>query len=112
MSEVHRTKAQRVLSSSAAAALTALALSASPAMAAGKETLLVTIAGDAATLDPHVQWDTDSYTVYRNIFDNLVTRNAKGEIDIQGTMQVITSTIESWVRDYPEQWLWLHRRWR
>jgi KDO2-lipid IV(A) lauroyltransferase len=39
-------------------------------------------------------------------------RNAKGEIDVQGTMQVITSTIESWIRDYPEQWLWLHRRWR
>ncbi|ABD87660.1 lipid A biosynthesis lauroyl acyltransferase [Rhodopseudomonas palustris] len=39
-------------------------------------------------------------------------RNAKGEIDIQGTMQVITSTIETWVREYPDQWLWLHRRWR
>ncbi|MBB5049108.1 KDO2-lipid IV(A) lauroyltransferase [Rhodopseudomonas rhenobacensis] len=39
-------------------------------------------------------------------------RNAKGEIDIQGTMQVITSTIEGWVREYPDQWLWLHRRWR
>lgn len=39
-------------------------------------------------------------------------RDAKGNIDVQGTMQVITSTIESWVREYPEQWLWLHRRWR
>ena len=39
-------------------------------------------------------------------------RDAKGEIDIQGTMQAVTSVIEGWVREYPEQWLWLHRRWR
>ncbi len=64
----------------AGAALAALALAPAAATAAPKDTLLVTIAGDAATLDPQVQWDTDSYTVYRNIFDNLVTRNAKGEI--------------------------------
>jgi KDO2-lipid IV(A) lauroyltransferase len=39
-------------------------------------------------------------------------RGGNGEIDIAGTMQVITDVIESWVREYPEQWLWLHRRWR
>jgi Kdo2-lipid IVA lauroyltransferase/acyltransferase len=39
-------------------------------------------------------------------------RDANGEIDIQGTMQAITGVIEGWVREYPEQWLWLHRRWR
>jgi Kdo2-lipid IVA lauroyltransferase/acyltransferase len=27
-------------------------------------------------------------------------------------MQVITGVIEGWVREHPEQWLWLHRRWR
>jgi KDO2-lipid IV(A) lauroyltransferase len=39
-------------------------------------------------------------------------RDAKGHIDEQATMQVITSIIEGWVREHPEQWLWLHRRWR
>jgi KDO2-lipid IV(A) lauroyltransferase len=39
-------------------------------------------------------------------------RDANGEIDIPGTMQAVTNVIEGWVREYPEQWLWLHRRWR
>lgn len=39
-------------------------------------------------------------------------RDAQGNVDIAATMQVITSIIESWVREHPEQWLWLHRRWR
>src|SRR5262245_62620322 len=46
----------------------------------GKETLSVDLPGEPATLDPHVQWDTDSYHVYRNIFDNLVTRAPDGKI--------------------------------
>jgi len=39
-------------------------------------------------------------------------RDAEGRIDIAGTMQAVTAVIEGWVREYPEQWLWLHRRWR
>jgi KDO2-lipid IV(A) lauroyltransferase len=27
-------------------------------------------------------------------------------------MQAITSAVEGWIREYPDQWLWLHRRWR
>jgi Kdo2-lipid IVA lauroyltransferase/acyltransferase len=39
-------------------------------------------------------------------------RDAAGRIDVQGTMQAITSVVEGWIREHPEQWLWLHRRWR
>jgi Kdo2-lipid IVA lauroyltransferase/acyltransferase len=39
-------------------------------------------------------------------------RDTEGQIDIQGTMQAVTSVVEGWVREYPDQWLWLHRRWR
>jgi len=39
-------------------------------------------------------------------------RDASGRIDVAGTMQAITSVVEGWVREYPGQWLWLHRRWR
>jgi len=41
-----------------------------------------------------------------------VPRDAKGRVDMQGTMQAITDVVEGWVREHPEQWLWLHRRWR
>ena len=39
-------------------------------------------------------------------------RDAEGKPDIAGTMQMITDVVEKWVREYPEQWLWVHRRWR
>ncbi len=61
----------------AVAATLALAL---PASAQTKDTLVVDLPGDVATMDPHLQWDTDSYSVYRNIFDNLVTRDVAGKI--------------------------------
>ena len=38
--------------------------------------------------------------------------DAAGQIDVQGTMQAVTNVVEGWVREYPDQWLWLHRRWR
>ena len=39
-------------------------------------------------------------------------RGEGGTIDVSGTMQAITDVIEGWVREHPEQWLWVHRRWR
>jgi KDO2-lipid IV(A) lauroyltransferase len=39
-------------------------------------------------------------------------RDADGKIDIAATTQIIMSVVEGWIREHPEQWLWLHRRWR
>ena len=55
----------------------ALAVFMSPAIA---RDITIDLAGEPSSLDPHMQWNPDSYYVYRNIFDNLVTRNNTGEI--------------------------------
>ena len=39
-------------------------------------------------------------------------RAADGTIDVPGAMQAMTAVVESWVRENPGQWLWMHRRWR
>ena len=41
-----------------------------------------------------------------------IARTATGAVDIGKTTQTITSIVEDWVREYPEQWLWLHDRWK
>lgn len=32
--------------------------------------------------------------------------------DIVAGTQLCTAVIESWIRRYPDQWLWIHRRWK
>lgn len=39
-------------------------------------------------------------------------RRDDGTVDVPATMQVLTSVVEGWIREHPEQWLWFHRRWR
>jgi KDO2-lipid IV(A) lauroyltransferase len=39
-------------------------------------------------------------------------RDRNGEIDVEGAMAAMTAVVEGWVREHPEQWLWMHRRWR
>ncbi|WP_428493582.1 lipid A biosynthesis lauroyl acyltransferase [Rhodopila sp.] len=39
-------------------------------------------------------------------------RGEDGEIDVVAATQMITTIVEGWVRDYPGQYLWFHRRWR
>ncbi len=38
-------------------------------------------------------------------------RDDEGKVDILAGTAAITAIIEGWVREHPEQWLWLHDRW-
>lgn len=37
---------------------------------------------------------------------------ADAAADAAAIMSRVTAVVEEWVREHPEQWLWLHRRWR
>jgi KDO2-lipid IV(A) lauroyltransferase len=39
-------------------------------------------------------------------------RDMTGRIDVQRSTQMMTSVIERWISEHPDQWLWFHRRWR
>ena len=41
-----------------------------------------------------------------------IPKLADGSVDIVATTESINKVIESWVREFPEQWLWLHDRWK
>ncbi len=38
-------------------------------------------------------------------------RDADGAVDVAAATAKITGVVEGWVREHPEQWLWLHDRW-
>jgi KDO2-lipid IV(A) lauroyltransferase len=41
-----------------------------------------------------------------------LVRTGDDERDMVTNTQVCTTAIEAWVRRFPEQWLWVHRRWK
>ena len=39
-------------------------------------------------------------------------RDTTGKVAIEPATALLNHIIEGWVREYPGQWLWMHRRWR
>jgi Kdo2-lipid IVA lauroyltransferase/acyltransferase len=68
---------------------------------------------DAAVVPGFTIWDSQ-LSKYRLRFDPAVEliRSGDLEADIVANTQTFTSVIEDYVRKYPEQWLWVHRRWK
>lgn len=79
-----------------ALAVTVVGCSSSSSLNEGDD-LRVDLASEPATLDPGLQYDTSSYSVYRNIFDQLLRRN----ID---TKEIEPWIAKSWERKSPTSW--------
>ncbi|WP_102959048.1 lipid A biosynthesis lauroyl acyltransferase [Mangrovicella endophytica] len=39
-------------------------------------------------------------------------RTEAGVVDVPATCQLLNDVVEGWVREYPDQWMWFHRRWQ
>jgi len=67
----------------------------------------------AAVVPGFLYWDAN-LRKYRLSFEPAVelVRTGDDSIDIQTNTQRFTQVIENCVRRHPEQWLWLHRRWK
>jgi len=68
---------------------------------------------DAPVVPGFTIWD-ESLGKYRLRFDPALELVQTGnlEADIVANTQQFTKVIEEYVRKYPEQWLWVHRRWK
>lgn len=68
---------------------------------------------DAAVVPGFTIWD-EGLGKYRLRFDPAVelVRTGDLEADIVANTQKFTKVIEEYVRKYPGQWLWVHRRWK
>lgn len=68
---------------------------------------------DAAVVPGFTIWD-ESLKKYRLRFDPAIelVRTGDLEADIIANTQKFTKVIEEYVRTYPDQWLWVHRRWK
>jgi len=73
----------------------------------------IALRSDAAVVPGFTIWDS-KLGKYRLRFDPAVTlvRTGNDEDDIVSNTQVFTKIIEDYVRRYPDQWLWVHRRWK
>lgn len=73
----------------------------------------IALRANAAVVPGFTIWD-ESLGKYRLRFDPAVdlVRTGDLEADIIANTQKFTKVIEDYVRQYPDQWLWVHRRWK
>jgi len=68
---------------------------------------------DAAVVPGFLSWDS-ARRKYRLRFEPVIelARTGDEESDVRENTARFTKTIEDYVRAYPDQWLWVHKRWK
>jgi KDO2-lipid IV(A) lauroyltransferase len=73
----------------------------------------VALKTNAAVLPGFLVWEAaEGRYVLRFGQELELVRTGDAETDIVANTALFTATIEAYVRRYPEQWLWVHRRWK
>ncbi len=68
---------------------------------------------EAAVLPVFAPWDPKRRRFLLKIDEPLsVERSGDDEEDVRRLTQLCTGVVEKFVRRYPDQWLWIHRRWK
>ena len=68
---------------------------------------------EAAVLPVFAPWDPDRRRFLLKIDEPLsFERSGNDEDDVRRLTQLFTGIVEKYVRRYPDQWLWIHRRWK
>jgi KDO2-lipid IV(A) lauroyltransferase len=67
----------------------------------------------AAVLPGFLLWEESSQSYVLHFGRQLeLVRSEDNEADIVANTALFTRVLEDYIRQYPQQWLWLHRRWK
>ena len=67
----------------------------------------------AAVVPGFLLWEADEGRYVLHFGPSLdLVRSGEAEADALANTALFTAVLESWIRRYPEQWLWVHRRWK
>ena len=73
----------------------------------------VALHSGAAVLPGFLVWEAEEKKYVLRFGEELeLIRTGDSAEDIVANTALFTATIEAYVRRYPEQWLWVHRRWK
>jgi KDO2-lipid IV(A) lauroyltransferase len=73
----------------------------------------IALKSDAAVVPGFLVWESsEKRYVLRFGPEIALIRSDDAQADIVANTALFTSVTESYIRHYPEQWLWVHRRWK
>lgn len=73
----------------------------------------IALRSSAAVLPGFLLWHEDEGRYVLHFGPELsLVRTGEATQDIAANTELFNATLERYIRQYPEQWLWLHRRWK